>query len=69
MKNVTEFLDHFMYKEKLKSEEFANSTDLRGKVDESYRNVGIAFNDDLQVKFGYDHCCHHNHKTCIYICQ
>jgi hypothetical protein len=38
--------------ETLKLKEFENSKELRKKVDES-RNVGIAFADDLQVKFDY----------------
>jgi hypothetical protein len=47
--SVTKFLD--MHDEKLKLEEFANSTELRRNVDQ--RKVGIAFNDDLQVILNY----------------
>jgi hypothetical protein len=52
MKNVIEFLDDFAYDEKVKSVEFANSKELRKNVIEDY-DVGIAFNDDLQVKLDY----------------
>jgi hypothetical protein len=61
MKNVTKFLDNFTYKEKSKSEEFANSNELRRNVNKRF-DLGIAFNDDLQVKLNYlvmiiyDHC-------------